>query len=114
MSKEDPFDEIVRRLDLDLSFPEPQQKPAPEEEPFYRHVQPHPVRHTQLSHLLAWLGVIGGPASIMVASLLHVILPRPVLLGIALLFVASAVFLIAQLPDRGPAEPDWPDDGAQL
>ena len=50
----------------------------------------------------------------MVASLVHLILPRPVLLGIALLFVASAVFLIAQLPDRGPAEPDWPDDGAQL
>ena len=111
MSKEDPFDEIVRRLDLDLTFP----APAPvEDDEFYRHVEPAAPGHLKVSHLWAWLGVIGGPVTIMVASLVHLILPRPVLLGIALLFVASAVFLIAQLPDRGPAEPDWPDDGAQL
>jgi hypothetical protein len=112
MSKEDPFDEIVRRLDLDLTFPAPPARV--EDEEFYRHVDPATPGHLNMSHLWAWLGVIGGPVAIMVASLVHLILPRPVLLGVALLFVASAVFLIAQLPDRGPAEPDWPDDGAQL
>ena len=113
MSKEDPFDEIVRRLDLDLTFPAPTPV-EDDDDAFYRHVEPPPARHLNVRHLWAWLGVISGPVAIMVASLVHVILPRPMLLGIALLFVASAVFLIAQLPDRGPAEPDWPDDGAQL
>jgi hypothetical protein len=126
MSKEDPFEEIVRHLDLDLSFPEPerapepppqrapkQRTPAPDEE-FYRKVSTPPPRHMKHSHLMAWLGIIGGPVTIMLASMAHVILPRPVLLAIALLFVAGAIFLISQLPERGPAEPDWPDDGAQL
>lgn len=121
MSKEDPFEEIVRHLDLDLTFPEP--KPAPEPkgaprrddaEPPYREIPPRPHGPTNTRHLLAWLGVVGGPVAIMVTSLVHFILPRPVLLGVALIFVASAVYLIAQLPDRGPAEPNWPDDGAQL
>lgn len=129
MSREDPFEEIVRHLDLELSFPEhaPEPEPEPESEPapkrsapgepddaFYRAVEPRTPRPARLGHLLAWLGVIAGPATIVIASAAFVILPRPILLGIALLFVASAVYLIAQLPDRGPAEPNWPDDGAQL
>ena len=125
MSKpDDPFDEIVRRLDLNVNFPEaaPEPTPAPapahdpdeDDEPFYRQVPPRAPRHLKLPHLLAWLGIVGGPVTIMLASLVHFILPRPMLLGVALLFVASAVYLIAQLPERGPGEPWWPDDGAQL
>jgi hypothetical protein len=123
----DPFDEIVRNLDLDLDFPEPAAAPAPPAQPthpsaaaidqddqFYRRVEPRPVLPHDPRVLLAWLGVLTAPVCIMVVGVAHVILPRPVLLGCGLVFVASAIYLIAQLPERGPGEPHWPDDGAQL
>ena len=66
------------------------------------------------SVLMAWLGILGGPVLIMAASITHWILPRPLLWGLGLVFVAAAIYLIAQLPERGPGEPHWPDDGAQL
>jgi hypothetical protein len=123
----DPFDEIVRNLDLDLDFPQSAPTPAPPTEPihpsvastdrddqFYRRVEPRPLlpRHPRV--LLAWIGVIAGPIGIMASSVVHLVMPRPVLLGCGLVFVASAIYLIAQLPERGPGEPYWPDDGAQL
>jgi hypothetical protein len=123
----DPFDEIVRNLDLDLDFPEPEPEPELPAQPvhpsvassdrddqFYRRVEPRPVLPRDPRMLFAWLGVIAGPLCIIVTSTLHVIMPRPVLLGCGLLFVASAVYLISRLPERGPGEPWWPDDGAQL
>jgi len=125
VTEPDPFDEIVQRLDIDLPFPEnvgpirpvePQPAPAPEpdDEPFYRRIEPRdPVPH-RAPVLLAWLGIFGGPATIMIASAAHVVLLRALLLGLGLIFVASAVYLISQLPERGPGEPNWPDDGAQL
>lgn len=125
MTKPDPFDEIVRNLDLDLTFP-PSPEPAPpvaqpepvREEPkddqFYRRIEPRPPVHHNPRVLLAWLGVLAGPIAIMVTSSLHLILPRPILLGAGLAFVACAIYLISQLPERGPSEPWWPDDGAQL
>lgn len=127
MTESDPFDEIVRNLDLDLDFPEAAPAPAPQSQPthpsarsddgddqFYRRVEPRPVVPRSPRVLLAWLAVIGGPLAIVVCSALNVIMPRPVLLGSAFVVVASAIFLIAQLPERGPSEPYWPDDGAQL
>jgi hypothetical protein len=123
----DPFDEIVRNLDLDLDFPEPDPAPGPPAQPthpsiassehddeFYRRVEPRPVLPRNPRMLFAWLGAIAGPLIIIVTGFLHVIMPRPVLLGCGLLFVASAIYLISQLPERGPAEPWWPDDGAEL
>jgi hypothetical protein len=125
VTKPDPFDEIVRNLDLDLSFPEQVEQPKPEPEmvaepaepeddQFYRRVEPRPPAHHNPRVLLAWLGILAGPITIMVTSSLHLILPRPVLLGAGLTFVACAIYLIAQLPERGPSEPWWPDDGAQI
>jgi len=123
----DPFDEIVRNLDLDLDFPAPE--PAPErpaqpihpsvapseqDDQFYRRVEPRPVLPHNPRTLLAWLGVIVTPLGIMVSSAAHLTMPRPILLGCGLVFVASAIYLIAQLPERGPGEPWWPDDGAVL
>jgi hypothetical protein len=127
MTDPDPFDEIVEHLDLDWTIPDVDAAPPvqptapppvvindPEAEPFYRHVERRePVPHRP-GVLLAWLGIASGPIVIMLAGILHVILPRPLLLGLALVFVASAVYLFSQLPERGPAEPFWPDDGAQL
>ena len=42
------------------------------------------------------------------------ILPRPMLAGAVLIFVAGAIYLISQLPEHGPSRSDWPDDGAVL
>jgi hypothetical protein len=123
----DPFDEIVQHLDLDWTVPDevaqppappPQPPPVrhhdPEADPFYRRIEPRdPVAHRP-GIVLAWLSILGGPATIMVASMTHVILPRPLLLGLGLVFVAASIYLISQLPERGPGEPNWPDDGAQL
>jgi hypothetical protein len=124
VTKPDPFDEIVRNLDLDLSFPEPAATPEPapavaaptepDDDQFYRRVEPHPPAHHNPRVLLAWLGILSGPIAIMITSSLHLIMPRPVLLGAGLTFVACAIYLIAQLPERGPSEPWWPDDGAQI
>lgn len=128
MTDPDPFDEIVRNLDLEIDFPE-ESAPAPapqpahpsvastvddEDDKFYRRVEPRPVIARSPRVLFAWLGVIGSPVCIMVTSLMNMIMPRPILLGCGLVFVAGAIYLIAQLPERGPGEPHWPDDGAQL
>ena len=127
MTDSDPFDEIVRNLDLDLDFPEPDPEPEPVRQPthpsaaraddddqFYRHVEPRPVLPRSPRVLLAWLGVVITPLVIMISSTAQVTMPRPLLLGCGLVFVAAAIYLIAQLPERGPGEPYWPDDGAAL
>ena len=131
MTDPDPFDEIIRDLDLDLDldFSEPAPAPAAPSQPthpsaagardngddqFYRRVEPRPVLPRNPRVLFAWIAVIVVPLWIVASSTLHLLMPRPVLLGCGLVFVASAIYLIAQLPERGPSEPHWPDDGAQL
>ena len=132
----DDFDEIVQRLDLDLEFPEPEhpsvrrhrraEQPAEDEpdepvsfddmpdEPFYRKVPPTPIRPRHRGRTLAWIAVMGSPLAIVLFTLAHVWLPKSVLLGIGFTFVAGSIYLISQLPEHGPARPDWPDDGAAL
>ncbi len=140
--KPDDFDEIVQRLDLDLEFPEEspnrepehpsvrrlrRAEPTPEaeddepvsfddmpDEPFYRKVQPAPIRPRHRGRTLAWIAVLGSPLSIILFTVVHVWLPKSMLLGIGLTFVAGSIYLISQLPEHGPARPDWPDDGAAL
>jgi len=144
MAEQDDFDEIVQNLDLDLSFPEDPREPQhpsvrhhrradmhPEaeaeaeaeepqsfddlpDEPFYRQVEPAPMRPKHRGRTLAWTAVLGSPLAIVLFTLAHVWLPKPVLLGIALTFVAGSIYLISQLPEHGPGRPDWPDDGAAL
>ncbi|GAA0190577.1 hypothetical protein GCM10008944_03200 [Cytobacillus oceanisediminis] len=130
----DAFDDIVSRLDLDLPFPPEADEPdpAPVEEPaepepfelddepdpvdeqFYRRVDPGPGRPMHRGRAVAWGGLVGSPLLLMFASLAGQWLSSPVLLGAALTFVASAIYLIAQLPEHGPSQRDWPDDGAAL
>ena len=140
--KPDDFDEIVQRLDLDLTFPDvpptrepehpsvrrhrrvepPQGAEADEpvsfddmpDEPFYRKVPPAPIRPRHRGRTLAWIAVLGSPLAIIVFTLAQVWLPKSVLLGIGLTFVAGSIYLISQLPEHGPGRPDWPDDGAAL
>jgi hypothetical protein len=128
MSERDDFDKIVEGLHLDLSFPdEPAdpvidpatrvdlpEEPAETEEPFYRRVDPTPLVPRRRGVLLAWCGVIGAPAALVLATVAHVFLDRPIVAGAALIFVASAIYLFLQLPEHGPSRRDWPDDGAVL
>jgi hypothetical protein len=131
MGETDDFDDIVEHLDLDLSFPDEPEHPSrrrrdpavsdePEsfddlpDEPFYRRVEPIPILPRRRGPTLAWLAVLGAPVAIMVFTIMQVYLPRPILLGIGLTFVAGSIYLISQLPEHGPGRPDWPDDGAAL
>lgn len=130
MTERDDFDRIVEGLDLNLSFPdepadpvgqEPEltwtpddEEPAETEEPFYRKVDPTPLIPRRRSLILAWIGLLGTPLAVVVATVLDIFLDRSILAGAALIFVASAIFLFLQLPEHGPSRPDWPDDGAVL
>jgi hypothetical protein len=139
---QDDFDEIVQHLDLDLSFPDAPRAGEPEhpsvrrhrsadehpgpsddepqsfddmpDEPFYRRVEPAPIWPRHRGRTFAWIAVLGSPVAIMVFTLAHIWLPKSVLLGVGLTFVAGSIYLISQLPEYGPGRPGWPDDGAAL
>jgi len=137
-SDPDEFDRIVEHLDLDLSFPDTEPEPRPttdeptgeppesherwtrgpsepddEDEPFYRRVEPS-ARPWRLGISLAWFAVLGGPLALVLCTMSGYIVPRSMLAALVLLFVAGAIYLFSQLPERGPADPDAPDDGAVL
>lgn len=133
MTERDDFDKIVEGLELDLSFvdepqqpvdePEPAWSPATEdeiadadaaEEPFYRQVDPTPLIPRRRSVLLAWVGVLGAPLSLVLATVSGVFLDRAIVAAASLIFVGAAIYLILQLPEHGPSRRDWPDDGAVL
>lgn len=135
MADHDDFDEIVRHLDWDLQFPdatqahgpehpsrrhprEPDAQPdfddLPDDDQFYKRVQPGPPRPHHRGRTLAWIAVLGSPLAIVLATVAQVWLAKSVLLGLALTFVAGSIYLISQLPEHGPGRPDWPDDGAAL
>ncbi len=135
----DEFDAIVERLDLDLSFPDdaparetrhPSERggaddeldlePDLDDEPdahddqFYRRVDQGPVRLPTGRRALGLLAVTLPPLLLVVCTLGGIWLPRSLVIGCGLIFVAGAIFLISQLPEHGPSRPDWPDDGAAL
>jgi hypothetical protein len=124
MGERDEFDEIVQHLDLDLDFPDPSdERSEPDVQPptnpaarssdvgeeFYRRVDPGPRRPWRRNVTAAWIGLVGSPAALVVCSLAGYIAPRSIVAALALTFVAAAVYLIAQLPDRPSG---GPDDGA--
>ncbi len=131
MSERDDFDKIVEGLDLDLSFPEEPADPVvpdaaelrwepedPEpveaEEPFYRQVAPTPLLPRRRGVLLAWIGIAGVPLALVLTTLAHIVLDRSILFAAGIIFVAAVTYLFWQLPEHGPAQRDWPDDGAVL
>lgn len=132
----DDFDRIVEGLDLDLTGLEDFDRSAaqaaaareraeleaeqrraaePEEQDdqFYREVGPADLP-TDRRTTTAWLVILGGPALLILARIAGMT-PPPVLVATAVIAAVCAVaYLIARLPDRGPSNPDWPDDGAAL
>ena len=137
---DDEFRRLVEGLDLDFSamdeadarrHRERAPEPSPEadepvdepwdalddetdDDPFYRHPEPPPARPSDPRRQLGWAGVLGGPALLVIATLLGVDLPQAVVLGAVLIFVAAAVVLVSTLPGYGPSHRDFPDDGAVL
>src|SRR4051812_9975144 len=97
MTERDDFDKIVEGLDLDLSFIDEPVEPVEEaepawsprtddeidaadadDEPFYRKVEPTPLVPRRRSVLLAWIGVLGAPLALVVATMSGVVLDRPI------------------------------------
>jgi hypothetical protein len=142
MGDREEFDRIVEGLDWDLSAldEEPSateeppeatrhpsnQPPVPEESPaddsrspdvdeqFYRRVDPPAPHGWKRGTTAAWVGVVGSPSSLVVLTVLGFTAPRALVVALSLVFVASAIYLIAQLPEHGPSRGDDPDDGAVL
>jgi Flp pilus assembly protein TadB len=133
-SSSDDFDRIVEGLDLDLTglenfdasaaraaaareraeLEEEQRRTAePADDQFYRQVGPAEFRARGRTRV-AWLIFVGGPALLLIATMASVRIPPFVVALVVIGVVVSVVFLISQLPDRGPSNPDWPDDGAAL
>ncbi len=129
---DDEFDRIVEGLDLEMPPTEhvereiareqPKPEPAPEAfEPAwdedaiaYRTPPPRQKRPPSKARTASWIAVLGAPALLVLATVVRILLPRPIVLAFALTFVAGLIYLIAQLPERGPGHPDSPDDGAVL
>jgi hypothetical protein len=135
-SPRDDFDRIVEGLELDLSglddfdrsaaqaaaareraeLEEEQRRAAePEEQDdqFYREVGPADLP-TDKRTKTAWLVIIGGPALLILARLADMTPPPVLVAAVVIAAVCAVAYLIARLPDRGPSNPDWPDDGAAL
>jgi len=70
---------------------------------------PPPLPRGDLYSRLAWAGVIGGPALLLMAAFLGGRLPAMLVVGALLAFVAGFVTLVARMPGE---RPDDPDDGA--
>ena len=134
-SGDDEFDKIVESLDLELPFPdeapEPEQWSTPEpwsqpepkrrapaerddDDVAYRTPPARQRRPPNRARTLAWVAVLGGPGLLVLATMVGILLPRPVVLAAAIIFVAAVIYLISQLPEHGPSRRDWPDDGAVL
>ncbi len=136
-SSPDDFDRIVEGLDLDLSglddfddaaarnaalreradLEDEQRRaaapPEPQEDQFYREVGPADLRADNRTKI-AWFVVVGGPAVLLLSMMASLRPPTFLVAVVIAAAVAAVVYLIARLPDRGPSNPDWPDDGAAL
>jgi hypothetical protein len=87
-------------------------EPAPDDD---RYVPPPapPLPRPQGLRLLAWIGLFGVPAVVLVCIVLHVSLPSPLGFLALVWFVGGFGYLVATM--NGPKDPDggW-DDGAVI
>ncbi len=89
---------------------EPVEEPEePRDEGGFVPPEPPPLPRGDLVSRLAWAGVLGGPALLLLAAVLFRDLPTTVLLAALAAFVAGFVTLVARMPGQSP---DDPDDGA--
>lgn len=133
----DEFDRIVEGLDLDLdgledldeaaerrareSEEEPAEPELPpelreddlDEVPFYRQVPPARVRPTPGTGV-AWVGVLAAPLLVLASLVFDFWVPNWLIAALTVASVSSVTWLFWRLPERGPSQRDWPDDGAAL
>jgi hypothetical protein len=72
---------------------------------------PPPLPTPTSDRLLAWLGVFGSPAILLVCLIFSIDLPQLVAYLLVAAFIGGFLYLVIQMPS-GPRDPD--DDGAQL
>lgn len=72
---------------------------------------PPPLPRPRRDRLIAWLGVFGSPAVLLVCLVLGIGLPELVAYVLVAGFVGGFAYLVLLMP-RGPRDPD--DDGAVL
>ncbi len=70
---------------------------------------PPPLPHPRRDRLMAWLGVFGSPAVLLVCLVLNIDLPQLLAYALVTAFVGGFLYLVWLMP-RGPRDPD--DDGA--
>jgi hypothetical protein len=124
-------DNYGERPDLGPEEPAPQPPPAPEPEALppeltgrddahpdvdwsqerYVPPPPPPIPPTTRDRLLAWLGVFGSPAVLLISLVLGIELPGIVAYALVTGFVGGFLYLVWKMP-RGPRDPN--DDGAVL
>jgi len=135
----DEFDRIVEGLDLDLTgledldaaaerrareaeepSPDPGDELPPElredgdeETAFYRQVPPARLRPARGTGL-AWAGVLAAPLLVAASLFFGFWVPEWFIGLLTVVAVSSVAWLFWRLPERGPSQPDWPDDGAEL
>lgn len=83
------------------------------DEQFYRDVPPASLRPAKGTGW-AWAGVTGAPLIVLLTAIARIPLPSSAMIALTLVSVASVIFLISRLPERGPSQRDYPDDGAVL
>ena len=74
----------------------------------FRSPEPPPLGTGEPLVILAWLGAVGGPALLLLIAMFWRSAPMAVILGIIVLFVAAAGYLLFRLPQHHD------DDGAAV
>jgi hypothetical protein len=74
---------------------------------------PPPLPETDRITRLAWAAMLGGPALIVLAALLHIGLDSTIVVIALVAFLGGFGTLIARMRDRAPQDDGW-DDGAVL
>ena len=122
----DNYGERAELDDADPDAPEAAPEPSPEpftpthdeidawEEPEERFVPPvpPPAPRLPLPQRLAWLGVFGSPAVLLVALVAGIDLPGLVAYGLVTAFIGGFLYLVATM-QRGSSRDPW-DDGSRI
>jgi hypothetical protein len=107
------FDAIVEGLDIDVDIESIREElAATAEAELYR----KPVRAKRPDWRI-WLAIVGIailPASLLISAIARWPLPAAFIVLATAACVGAAIYLMWRLPRHGPADDDWPDDGAVL
>ncbi|WP_112240376.1 hypothetical protein [Kribbella monticola] len=109
----EPLIDVPAGLDVaDTDDEPPEEPPARRDDPHDHYVPPEPPRGPRLDWIsrAAWLGLLGGPALLILAALFDFGTGRITTLAVVG-FIAGFLTLVIRMKDRLPPD-DTPDDGA--